>query len=56
MANHSPDPDNYVGKKTFTEAMDDGTASKPTAKEKADDAAKRSADKGSAAKNGGGDK
>lgn len=55
MANHSPKKDNYVGKKTWAEAMGDEPASKPTAKEKADDAETRKADKGSAAKNGGGE-
>ena len=55
MANHSPEPDNYVEKKTWAEAMEGSEGSKPTAKEKADDATKRKADKGGAAKNGGGE-
>lgn len=56
MANHSPEPDNYVGKKTWDEAMSDAEASSPTEGEKAKDAAKRAKDKGAAANNGGGDK
>ncbi|RDC59778.1 hypothetical protein HME9302_00973 [Alteripontixanthobacter maritimus] len=56
MANHSPEPDNYVGKKTWDEAMDKKPASKPTSQEKKDEEAKRAGDKGSAAKNGGGSK
>lgn len=56
MANHSPEPDNYIEKKTFIEALEGADGSTPSAKEKADDAAKRKADKGEAAKNGGGDK
>jgi len=55
MANHSPEPDNYVEKKTFDEAMEGSAGSKPTAKQKADDAAKRKSDKGGAANNGGGE-
>lgn len=48
MANHSPEPDNYVGKKTWDEAMADVPAAKPEAQKRDD--------KGAAAKNGGGDK
>ena len=54
MANHSPTPDNYVGKKTWDEAMSSVPASPPSPADKAKDAAKRATDKGAAAKNGGG--
>lgn len=58
MANHQPEADNYVEKKTWDEAMADVPASKSADREKAkaDDAAKRAKDKGEAAHNGGGDK
>lgn len=54
MANHSPDPDNYVEKKTWDEAIADAPASQPTNEQKAADATKRAKDKGAAANNGGG--
>jgi hypothetical protein len=51
MANHSPEPNNYIDtKKTFAEAME---GSEGTAKS---DAKKDTSDKGEAAKNGGGKK
>lgn len=53
MANHSPNEDNYVSKKSWDEAMS-GDAAK--ASDTSKDAAKRASDKGAAAKNGGGDK
>ena len=58
MANHSPLPDNYVGKKTWDEAMNGDAAGTDPAKEaqKEQDALKRSANKGEAANNGGGSK
>jgi hypothetical protein len=56
MANHSPNPDNYPVKRTWAEVMD-GSAPAATDGDKiAADKAKREADKGAAAKNGGGDK
>lgn len=55
MANHSKNPDNYVEKKTWTEAMD-GADATPDAEAKAKDADKRAKDKAEAARNGGGDK
>lgn len=56
MANHSPLPDNYVGKKTWDDVMQDKPASVDPKKEqqKSQDAAKRATDKGEAARNGGG--
>lgn len=56
MANHSPNKDNYVEKKTWDEAMSGGTGKTPSAAAKAKDAEKRAKDKGEAARNGGGDK
>lgn len=56
MANHERVADNYVEKKTWDEAVE-GAAPKPAdnaAKDK--DAERRAADKGEAARNGGGDK
>lgn len=55
MANHSPNKDNYVTKKTWAEAMADAPGV-DDADAKAKDADKRAKDKGEAAKNGGGDK
>ena len=56
MANHSPRPDNYVSKKTWDEAMQ-GQPAKPNDADKVSkDRAKRAADKGEAANNGGGEK
>lgn len=55
MANHSPNKDNYVEKKTWDEAMSGGTGKTPSAAAKAKDADKRAKDKGEAARNGGGD-
>ena len=56
MANHQPEPDNYVEKKTWDEAMDAVPAATDRTADKAADAAKRARDKGEAARNGGGDK
>ena len=58
MANHSPLPDNYVGKKTWEEAMDGKAKPVDPAVEaqKDQDAIKRTAEKGDAARNGGGKK
>lgn len=53
MANHSPNPDNYTRKKTWAEVMD-GAQAEPAA-DTTRDRTKRAADKGAAAKNGGGD-
>lgn len=55
MANHQPEPDNYVEKKTWDEAMADVPAATDRTADKAADAAKRAKDKGEAARNGGGD-
>lgn len=49
MANHSPEPDNYVGKKTWDEAMNGGEAQKPESPTPS-----KGKGKGGAAKNGGG--
>lgn len=54
MANHSPRPDNYVTKKTWAEAMQAQPAKPNNAGKVAADKAKRAADKGEAAHNGGG--
>ena len=48
MANHSPKPDNYVGKKTWDEAMSGKAPKEP-------ESPTPSKGKGGAAKNGGGD-
>lgn len=58
MANHSRNPDNYPTKKTWAEAMGEA-APQPDPKRSAKvtaDRAKRAADKGEAANNGGGEK
>lgn len=54
MANHSPDPDNYVQKKTWAEVMEGATPAPVDAAKVDAERVKRAADKGEAAKNGGG--
>lgn len=58
MANHSPKRDNYVQKKIFTEAMGEAEPTPDANLEALVDADKkgRAANKGAAAKNGGGER
>lgn len=55
MANHSPDPNNYVISKTWDEAMDGQPASGEAELPQLAEAVKQTEDGGAAAKNGGGD-
>ena len=54
MANHSPDPNNYVVSKTWDEAMNDKPASGEVELPQLAEAVKQTEDGGAAANNGGG--
>ena len=54
MANHSPKPDNYVGKKTWDEAMNDEPAKGEAELPQLAETEKKTEDGGAAANNGGG--
>lgn len=55
MANHSPEPDNYPRKRTWAEVMDGAQPEAADVGKVSADRTKRAADKGAAAKNGGGE-